>query len=58
MLENFREIYNAEISKGDYSPLEALILESTELRMFVYEVCKECIVSQQAVQAEKTSWTK
>ena len=42
LLENFREIYEAELANYE-SNLANLILGSTEVRMFVYEVCKACV---------------
>ncbi|GAG89226.1 unnamed protein product, partial [marine sediment metagenome] len=46
MLDNFREIYDREF-KQYYNGLEMLVLSSTEIRMFVYEICKACVASQQ-----------
>ena len=43
MLDNFREIYEREMEENDYSDLEKIILSSSEVRMFVYEVYKEYI---------------
>ena len=52
MLDNFREIYNCELEHYG-SGLEYLILSSTEVRMFVYEVCKNYIASQQGDPADR-----
>ena len=46
MLDNFREIYNRELEVYD-SELERLVLSSRFMRMFVYEVCKNCIMAEQ-----------
>lgn len=44
MLDNFREIYNQELAKlCSKGTLEYLILSSSEVRAFVYEVCKACV---------------
>ena len=50
MLENFRKIYNNELSGYDYSEFELFVLGSRTVRMFVYEVCKVCIASQPSIQ--------
>jgi len=56
MLDNFKNIYDEEIINGDYTTFETRILNSSSLRMFVYEVCKACATLQQAAgpDAEKT----
>ena len=46
MLDNFREIYNRELEIYE-TELEKLILGSRDVRMFVYEVCKNCIIDEQ-----------
>ena len=44
MLENFRKIYNKELKhQWSENTLDRLILNSTEIRAFVYEICKECV---------------
>ena len=55
MLENFREIYNNEVSNGCYGSFETLILNSLDMRKFVYEVCKACMADYiiTALEAEK-----
>jgi len=45
MLDNFREIYNKELGRYE-SSLEKLILNSREVRMFVYEICEHCIEAE------------
>lgn len=53
MLENFREIYNKELDKlCSEGAFEHLILSSSEVRAFVYEVCKACVISQPTVEAD------
>jgi len=44
MIDNFREIYNEVLSR--YESLEKLILNSKEVRMFVYEICEHCIEAE------------
>jgi len=46
MLDNFREIYDRELELYD-GELERLMLSSRFTRMFVYEVCKNCIIAEQ-----------
>ena len=56
MLDNFREIYDQELDKlCSEGAFEHLILSSTEVRMFVYEVCKVCVASQQKDTADAKS---
>ena len=44
MLNDFRKIYNQELNKQlSNNGIEAIVLSSTEIRMFVYEVCKACM---------------
>ena len=45
MLDSFREIYD-EVLRRYESSLEKLILNSREVRMFVYEICKHCIEAE------------
>jgi len=45
MLDNFREIYNKELTHYENSLVD-LILGSRYVRAFVYEVCKNCIADQ------------
>ncbi len=51
-MENFRDIYDKELGIDgrvedlSYTPLEVVILDSSTVRMFVYEICKK-IVEQQ-----------
>ncbi len=54
MLENFKEIYDRELENVE-GPLDKLILMETDIRMFVYEICKNCIVSQPAVTRKPKS---
>lgn len=42
MLEKFREIYNKELEYCEFE-LEKIILSTRYVRMFVYEVCKNCV---------------
>ena len=59
MLENFREIYNKEFNNSYHeNPLEYLIFNSTEVRAFVYEVCKGCVMSQQDNMVKTESITQ
>jgi len=44
MLDNFREVYDRELEIYE-SEFEMLILSSGFVRMFVYEVCKNCITT-------------
>ena len=48
MLDNFQEIYNKELEQfyGHIGGLSHLILDSEEVRSFVYEICKNCIAFQ------------
>ena len=46
MLDNYREIYNRELEIYD-SEFEKLVLSSKLVCMFVYEVCKNCIIAEQ-----------
>jgi hypothetical protein len=46
MLDNFREIYDRELELYD-GELERLMLSFRLTRMFVYEVCKKCIIAEQ-----------
>ena len=53
MLDNFREIYDRELNLyQDDHTLVRLILSSQTVRMFVYEVCKNCMISQPAIEAD------
>jgi len=45
MLDNFLTIYNKELRRYE-SSLEKLILNSREVRMFVFEMCKHCIEAE------------
>lgn len=45
-LENFLEIYNKELAMCDADEIEHLVLSCQTTRMFVYEICKKCIVGQ------------
>jgi len=48
-MDNFRKIYDKELGldgvpeEQTYTPLEVVILDSTTVRMFVYEVCKRLL---------------
>ncbi len=44
-LGKFREIYDKEVGSDNscYTPLEIVILDSSTVRMFVYEICKEVL---------------
>jgi len=54
MLDNYREIYNKELKRYEHEGgLTVLILNSTEVRAFVYEVCKACLASYQADTADE-----
>jgi len=54
MLDNFREIYNKELAKRcSDNVLEELILSSSEVRAFVYEVCKACIIQHRDRRQEE-----
>ena len=47
MLDNFRQIYNKELKRYKYEGgLTYFILNSREIRTFVFEVCKACVASQ------------
>ena len=46
MLDNFRKIYDRELEVYE-SEFERLVLSSSFARMFVYEVCKNCIIAEQ-----------
>ena len=46
MLDKFREIYDRELEVYE-SEFERLVLSSSFTRMFVYEVCKHCIIAEQ-----------
>lgn len=45
MLDNFLKIYNKELRHYE-TPIEKLILNSVEVRTFVYEVCKYCVLDE------------
>jgi len=45
MLDNFKEIYNDEL-KNDDNFFRQKILNGSDIRRFVYEVCKRVIASQ------------
>jgi len=45
MIDNFLTIYNKELRRYE-SSLEKLILNSKEVRMFVYEICEHCIEAE------------
>lgn len=42
MLDNYKKVYDEELSRYD-SALEFEVLNSKEVRAFVYEICKNCI---------------
>ena len=47
VIEGFREAYNSELDRYKHDGgLTLLILDSSEVRAFVYEVCKRCVPSQ------------
>ena len=50
MLENFKEIYDDEIENDD-NLFRRRILNESDIRMFVYEVCKR-VASQPVVEAD------
>ena len=43
-MDNFRKVYDRELENYE-DGLERLILSSTDVRMFVYEVCKACLAA-------------
>ena len=46
-IKNFREVYNKELSRYEHDGgLTTLIFDSSEVRAFVYEVCKQCVPSR------------
>ena len=46
MLENFKEIYDDELENDD-NFFRRRILNESDIRMFVYEICKRIVASQQ-----------
>ena len=47
VIEGFREAYNKELNRYKHDGgLTMLILDSPEVRAFVYEVCKACVPYQ------------
>ena len=59
MIKDFRKIYNKELKRYEYEGnLTYLILNSTDVRMFVYEVCKYCIASHETQQQQKSKSNK
>lgn len=56
MLDNFRKIYNKTLDEffgnpdsfdsHDYDELKRMIFNSRIARMFMYEVCRECIIDE------------
>lgn len=56
-MEKFRDIYDKELGldrnpeNQDYTPLEVVILDSSTVRMFVYEVCKEMLKEDKPCQS-------
>ena len=59
MLDNFRELYNKELKHYEHEGgLTMLILNSTAIRVFVYEVCKACVASQPSTPADEKSLCK
>ena len=54
MLDDFREIYDCELQRSE-NQFEELILSSAAVRMFVYEVCKKCLVPRLDVTRKPTS---
>ena len=53
MLDNFRKIYNKELKRCEHDGvLTRMILNTTEVRAFVYEVCKACVASQSTTSAD------
>lgn len=42
--DKLKTIYDAEMRVQDLSPLEAVILNSLTVRMFVHEVCKKLLL--------------
>lgn len=42
MLKNFKQIYDNELSQYDSGFIKS-ILNHSEIRMFVYEICKHCV---------------
>jgi len=54
MLDNYREIYNKELKRYEHEGgLTVRLFNSTEVRAFVYEVCKACLASHQAADEIK-----
>ena len=47
MLNNFKSIYNRELKRNFYTEFEREMLGSKHFRMFVYEVCKDCLKDEQ-----------
>jgi len=59
VLDNFRQIYNKELKHCDCN-LEKIILNLRTVRMFVYEVCKQCLKERckmNDVACTKCDWT-
>ncbi len=54
MLDDFREIYDRELQRSE-NQFEELILSSAAIRMFVYEVCKKCLVPRLGFIRKPTS---
>ena len=48
MLNNFKSIYNRELKRNFYTEFEREMLGSKHFRMFVYEVCKDCLKKELA----------
>ena len=58
-MKRFREIYDKELSRiCDSGGLDKLFLNHGFVRGFVYEVCKQVVVSQQGVQADACTCTE
>lgn len=56
MLDNFRKLYDKELKHYEHEGgLTMLILNSTEIRAFVYEVCKACVASQQVTEPDRAN---
>ena len=47
MLNNFKSIYNRELKRNFYTEFEREMLGSKHFRMFVCEVCKDCLKDEQ-----------
>jgi len=52
MLDNFKEIYDDELSQDD-NFFRRGVLNSSDIRMFVYEVCKRIVASQPSNPADR-----